>query len=230
MIELTVENKNGTLVVDSRLIAEELGIEHKTLKETIRNYEDQLSSLTELRTETLKGKSLPQGGFGKGEVIYWLNEEQATFVMMLSRNTIQVVDAKLKLAKVFSAAKQTLQFVNPELLSMFSEMNSRMKILSERTEKLDSMEKATSNNKGIKGVIDTEVMELYPETLSYTVREYLQKKGVSEEHLHTMRKRAVMFANQGKQTKLPIKGNEYVFVGNDISYLDQALKTVLGLD
>lgn len=40
MIELTVENKSGTLVVDSRLIAEELGIEHKTLKETIRNYED----------------------------------------------------------------------------------------------------------------------------------------------------------------------------------------------
>lgn len=32
MLELTVENKNGILVVDSRLIAEELGIEHKTLQ------------------------------------------------------------------------------------------------------------------------------------------------------------------------------------------------------
>lgn len=39
-----------------------------------------------------------------------------------------------------------------------------------------------------------------------------------------------MFANQGKQINLPRKGNEYVFKGNDISYLDQALKTVLGLD
>lgn len=79
-------------------------------------------------------------------------------------------------------------------------------------------------------MIDTEVMELYPDTLSYTVKEYLQIKGVDDRHLHTMRKRAVMFANQGKQTKLPIKGKEYVFIGNDISYLDQALKTVLGLD
>lgn len=127
-------------------------------------------------------------------------------------------------------AKQITQTVDPALLEVLTSMQKEMKFLSERTQKLDSMEKATSNNKGIKGVIDTEVMELYPETLSYTVREYLQKKGVSEEHLHTMRKRAVMFANQGKQTKLPIKGNEYVFVGNDISYLDQALKTVLGLD
>ena len=230
MLELTVENKNGILVVDSRLIAEELGIEHRTLKETIKNYENQLSSLTLLRSETLKGKSLPQGGFAKGEVFYWLNEEQSTFVMMLSRNTPQVVDAKLKLARAFNAAKQIFQVISPELLSIFSEMNTRMKVLSERTEKLDSMEKATSNNKGIKGVIETEVMEIYPDILSYTVKEYLQMKGVSEEHLHTMRKRAVMFANQGKQTKLPTKGKEYVFVGNDISYLDQALKTVLGLD
>jgi len=230
MSELTVESKDGSLVVDSRLIAEELGIEHKTLKETIRNYEAQLSNSAEVRSETLKGKSLPQGGFARGEVIYWLNEEQATFVMMLSRNTSQVVDAKLKLSRAFSAAKQVLQAINPELLAMFSSMTEQMKLLSERTQKLDSMEKATSNNKGIKGVIDTEVEEIYPSNLAYTVREYLEKKGVSDEHLNTMRKRAVMFANQGKQTNLPRKGNEYVFRGNDISYLDQALKTVLGLD
>lgn len=127
-------------------------------------------------------------------------------------------------------SKQVTEIVNPALLEVLTSMQKEMKFLSERTQKLDSMEKATSNNKGIKGVIDTEVLELYPNTLSYTVKEYLQMKGVSDQHLHTMRKRAVMFANQGKQTKLPMKGKEYVFTGNDISYLDQALKTVLGLD
>ena len=229
MLELTVENKNGVLVVDSRLIAEELGIEHKNLLTTIdgRILEIELefgavAFETSPRKDNNKGGSQPRFAY--------LTEEQATFVMTLSRNTEKVVRAKIQLVKAFSKAKQALQSINPELLSIFSEMNARMKLLSERTEKLDSMEKATSNNKGIKGVIDTEVMELYPETLSYTIKEYLQKKGVSEEHLHTMRKRAVMFANQGKQTKLPTKGKEYVFVGNDISYLDQALKTVLGLD
>lgn len=127
-------------------------------------------------------------------------------------------------------AKKVTEVVSPALLECLNTMQREMKILSARTQRLDAIDNATGTHKGIAGVIETEVEEIYPETLSYTVREYLQKKGVSEEHLHTMRKRAVMFANQGKQTKLPIKGNEYVFVGNDISYLDQALKTVLGLD
>jgi phage regulator Rha-like protein len=47
MSKLTVENKNEILVVDSRLVAEELGIEHKTLKSTITKY---LAKLVELGT------------------------------------------------------------------------------------------------------------------------------------------------------------------------------------
>lgn len=35
---LEVINRNEVLVVDSRLVAEELGIEHKTLKSTITKY------------------------------------------------------------------------------------------------------------------------------------------------------------------------------------------------
>jgi phage regulator Rha-like protein len=229
MLELIVENKNGVLVVDSRLIAEELGIEHKTLMDNINTHVSKIeSAFGAVSVEPLELKTT-QGNTTSKRVAF-LTEDQATFVMTLSRNTDKVIDAKIRLVTAFSKAKQALQSINPELLSMFSEMNSRMKLLSERTEKLDSMEKATSNNRGIKGVIDTEVLELYPETLSYTVKEYLQMKGVDDRHLNTMRKRAVMFANQGKQINLPRKGNEYVFVGNDISYLDQALKTVLGLD
>lgn len=126
--------------------------------------------------------------------------------------------------------KQITTIVDPILLEVLTSMQKEMKILSIRTQRLDAIDKATDTHKGLAGVVETEVMEIYPDILSYTVKEYLQMKGVSEEHLHTMRKRAVMFANQGKQTKLPTKGKEYVFVGNDISYLDQALKTVLGLD
>ena len=127
-------------------------------------------------------------------------------------------------------AKQVTETVNPALLEVLTSMQKEMQVLSARTQRLDAIDRATDSHKGIAGVVETEVMEIYPDNLSYTVKEYLQKKGVSEEHLHTMRKRAVMFANQGKQTNLPRKGNEYIFRGNDISYLDQALKTVLGLD
>lgn len=229
MLELTVENKNGILVVDSRLIAEELGIEHRSLLATIE------SRISEIESEfgAVTFEITPRKDYNKGgsqPKVAYLTEEQATFVMTLSRNTDKVVQAKIHLIKAFSKAKQALQSINPELLNMLSNMTEHMNILTARTQRLDAIDKASDLHRGLAGVVETEVMEIYPDSLSYTVKEYLQKKGVSEEHLHTMRKRAVMFANQGKQTKLPIKGKEYVFIGNDISYLDQALKTVLGLD
>ena len=226
MPELTVENKNGVLVIDSRLIAEELGIENRSLIQTLDSYlnemQEEFGAVTfEMLSTTAKGSK---------QRVAFLNEEQATFLMTLSRNTKPVVNAKIKLVKAFTKAKTALQSINPELLELFSNMTKQMNVLTTRTQRLDAIDKATEEHKGIAGIVETEVEELYPETLAYTVKEYLHMKRVSEDHLHTMRKRAVMFASQGKQTKLPLKGKEYLFVGNDISYLDQALKTVLGLD
>lgn len=40
---LEVKNVGGQLVVDSRLVAEQLGITHKTFKETIRTYENTIT-------------------------------------------------------------------------------------------------------------------------------------------------------------------------------------------
>ena len=113
----------------------------------------------------------------------------------------------------------TSEDISNIISDFLNEQNSLLKEVSKKLDQIDS-----------RNAVKTEVLTLYPETLSYTVREYLQMKGVDDRHLNTMRKRAVMFANQGKQINLPRKGNEYVFRGNDISYLDQALKTVLGLD
>lgn len=42
--DITVQvNDNGTLVVDSRLIAERLGLQHETLMRTIKKYEPELT-------------------------------------------------------------------------------------------------------------------------------------------------------------------------------------------
>ena len=60
MESLTVENKNGILVVDSRLVAEELGISHKTLKDIITKHKEKLETLV---LESLKpdvGASRPR--------------------------------------------------------------------------------------------------------------------------------------------------------------------------
>lgn len=127
-------------------------------------------------------------------------------------------------------AKKATEVINPALLEYLNNMQREMKVLSARTQRLDAIDNAVETHKGIGAIVENEVEDIYPDDIAYTVREYLVAKGVSDIHLHTMRKRAVMFASQGKQNKLPKKSKEYLFVGNDISYLDQALKTALELD
>lgn len=98
----------GILVVDSRLIAQQLGIEHDNFMGTVKKYQTQ--------AEQAFGQFLFQTGTVKNSVgavnktkYVLLNEDQATFIMSLSRNTAEVVQCKLELVKAFSKAKQLLK-------------------------------------------------------------------------------------------------------------------------
>lgn len=238
---LEVINKNEVLVVDSRLVAEELGIEHKTLKSTITKYSDKLVELGTLDIQPsavgldtgflIKESSPKQPDGSGGEVYYLLTEIQANFVMSLSQNTEPVVEAKLNLVKAFNKAKQTITkastLVPTDLTRMFLTIQQEMKVLNARTQKLDIMEKAANDNKGIKGVLDTKMEELFPDSLQFTTREYLEYKGVSLVHLNTLRRRAIQFYRNGTQEELPKKGTEVLFKGACIAYLEEALKTIL---
>lgn len=103
MSNLDITTKDDTLVVDSRLIAEELGIEHRGLMQTIRKYLDRLERKTPVTFEMDVVKR-PQGG--TYEVSYcFLNEAQATLLMTFSRNTDRVLDCKENLVEAFTAAK-----------------------------------------------------------------------------------------------------------------------------
>lgn len=108
MSQLEIQTVNSELVVDSRLIAATLSLSHKAVKQTIRRYELQLLKLGPVALEVAMGESLPQGGFSQGETFYYLNERQANFLMSLSRNTPEVVEAKLNLVQAFDQAKQAL--------------------------------------------------------------------------------------------------------------------------
>ena len=101
---ITVQTLNNQLVVDSRLIAESLGVTHKALLETIRKHQTTIEQAFGTFT-VLNGES----NGGRPEVFCYLNEEQANFVMSLSRNTPQVIRAKVNLVKSFSEAKKKLQ-------------------------------------------------------------------------------------------------------------------------
>jgi phage regulator Rha-like protein len=100
-------HSDNVLVIDSRLIAQELRIEHENFIETVKKYQKQAEqAFGVLRFETGK----PTGGSlgGRPEKYCLLTEEQATFYMTLSRNTPEVVELKIKLVKAFSDAKRLL--------------------------------------------------------------------------------------------------------------------------
>ncbi|NET45971.1 Rha family transcriptional regulator [Okeania sp. SIO2B3] len=109
-IEIT--ERNGQLFVDSRLVAQELGIAHKNFRATIEKYKTEIEQdFGQLPFETEVGYR-EQGG-GNPEKFYYLNEDQATYLMTLSRNTVKVRKCKRQLVKSFSEAKKVLQQQRP---------------------------------------------------------------------------------------------------------------------
>ena len=101
-----ISYKDGALVVDSRLIAQELGVEHKNFMELVRKYQaDVEQEFGGLRFET----AVPDKPTGNPPVFVYLTENQATFYMTLSRNTEKVVRLKLTLVKAFFEARDLLK-------------------------------------------------------------------------------------------------------------------------
>ena len=126
MSSLTVSEVQGQLVVDSRLIADELGIEHATLLKTIKKYLHRLERKTPVRFEIDVVKR-PQGG--TYEVSYcYLNESQSTLLMTYSRNTEQVLDCKDKLVDAFDKAKEIIKVVIPAQSDRIRELEMQLEI------------------------------------------------------------------------------------------------------
>ena len=108
MSSLSVQEKDGVLVVDSRLVADSLLIKHKNFLATIEKYLSQIESsfgAVAFQTREFKTK---QGNYSTERYAY-LTEEQSMFLMTLSRNTERVVQCKIQLVKAFSEAKKLLE-------------------------------------------------------------------------------------------------------------------------
>lgn len=111
--KLSIERKGETLVVDSRLVAENLGIEHRAFMQTIKKYESKIEQRFGVITfEMSKPPEGSQGG--RPEKFAWLTEDQSMFLMTLSRNTNQVVECKANLVEAFSQARQVIPQLTQE--------------------------------------------------------------------------------------------------------------------
>lgn len=108
MSDLLVVEKFNLLVIDSRLIASELGLPHNTwMTNVVKKYQTKIeANFGHLHFEN--GTVTNSAGAVNKILFAWLTEEQSNFLMTLSRNTDQVVEAKIKLVKAFTEAKKLL--------------------------------------------------------------------------------------------------------------------------
>lgn len=93
-----VKIKGDDLFTDSLIIAEGAEIEHESVMRMIEKYKSKLSMLGKIRFSDLKSGN-PLGG--RPIKIAELNEQQATFLLTLLRNTDPVVNFKFKLTQEF---------------------------------------------------------------------------------------------------------------------------------
>ncbi len=128
MSNLIVSNIEGTLVVDSRLVASELGIKHKTFMDTIRKYQNQIESAFGLLAVETEAVKIPGQRGVKNQKFYYLTEDQATFLMTVSRNTEQVIYCKINLVQAFSKAKDVIKTVIPQQSDRIKELELELAI------------------------------------------------------------------------------------------------------
>ena len=103
--EIEIVNMDG-LRVDTRTLAPKLDVRHRGIIQNIRSYETEFSELGRVLFE--KAPLSTPGG--TQEIVYaLLNEDQAYFLLTLSRNSPMVVRAKLSLVKAFKSARETLE-------------------------------------------------------------------------------------------------------------------------
>jgi len=97
--------KNNDVFTTSLVIAEGTNVKHKNIKELVSKYENDLKDFGKVRV--LNATLDTNGGVQKISY-YLLNEQQATFLMTLLRNTKIVVEFKKELVKQFYQIRQIL--------------------------------------------------------------------------------------------------------------------------
>jgi phage regulator Rha-like protein len=105
---------HGKLFTTSLVVAENCNVQHKNAIKSIRKYQSKFEQLGALAFETRKGKKLPQGGFAKNTEIALLNEDQATYLITMFRNTDIVLEFKLTLVKEFRKVVTELQRIQSD--------------------------------------------------------------------------------------------------------------------
>jgi phage regulator Rha-like protein len=97
---------DAEIFTTSKIFADGINITHKAVQNLIQKHYDRFKRFGKVVFEI---RPLPNSRTGQNEKIYRLNQEQATFLFTLSRNSEKVLDFKEKLVKAFYAMAKELQ-------------------------------------------------------------------------------------------------------------------------
>lgn len=116
--------------VDSRLLAEHLGIQHKAVIQLVDTHKTRFE-----RLGTLPFKMAKSGG--KPTRYALLSEDQAYLLLAFSKNTDHVADLKVELVQAFSRFRQHRQ-TEADYLPFYHELHDQVKTLADRAHQAGS--------------------------------------------------------------------------------------------
>ena len=101
-----VEEKDGELLTSSFVISENIGYEHRTILQLIRQ---NINDFTEFGRVTSQMQPFKTNGGIQNREVLFLNENQSTLLITYLRNNELVKRFKINLVKAFSIMKKTIQ-------------------------------------------------------------------------------------------------------------------------
>ena len=109
-------------------MAQHRGNQHRHVIALIEKYADKFRGLSQLLFKNAVGER--QQGGGNPERFTLLTEDQAYFLLSLSRNSERVVNLKLKLIQAFSEARRGNNMRQAEYLPTYHQLHDRFHLLA----------------------------------------------------------------------------------------------------
>ena len=128
--DLALTTHKNDARVDSRLLANHLGNQHRPVMVLIEKYGDSFSSFGKVLFEKA---SSAVSITGQRERFAFLNEDQAFFLLTMSRNSDHVVDLKVKLIQAFSEARRAADQRQTEYLPTYYRLRDTIHQLAGET-------------------------------------------------------------------------------------------------
>ncbi|WP_297573167.1 Rha family transcriptional regulator [uncultured Deefgea sp.] len=125
--DLQLIGSNIEPLIDSRLLANKLGVQHRHLLRRIELHQSDYMALGVMRFESAKAQKLG----GRPERFALLNEDQGMLVLTYTRNTPEIRAMKTRLIQAFGEARRTLAARDQQYLPSYRHAHQAASQLAE---------------------------------------------------------------------------------------------------